>query len=88
MTYVRLPKVHPLHDQIAVAHFKAGLSPEESLDAVKRAKYLVRNYIVDGATIANLVRGMYLAETIKPAKKTRSPRKTKASAPVDDGIPF
>lgn len=72
MTYIRLPKLHPLHERIALTHYERGLTPEQSLAALKAAKYIVSQYIVDAIVVANILRGLHLAQTIKPARKTRT----------------
>lgn len=67
-----LSKTHPLHDDLAIGYYKRGSTPQQAIDALKAANYTVKGYRIDAVVVANILRGIYLAQALIPAKKTRT----------------
>lgn len=69
----RASRLSEVHDKLALAYFNKGKSPEEAMTALKSVNFIVSNVLVDGITVANILRGMYLLQSLKTAptaKKT------------------
>lgn len=73
----KAPRLSPVHDRIATAYFNKGITPEEAIKLLASANYVVSNTVVDGITVANILRGMYLLkqQEAKPAPKRRAKAK-------------
>jgi len=79
---VKVPKTDPLYDRIAMVYYNRGNTPEQVIEALKSSNYQVTTSTgtvsVDAVTVANIVRGLNLASTIKPVKPV-SKRKPKGA---------
>ena len=77
----KVHKTDPLYERIALIYYNRGNSPEEVIEALKSADYQVTTSTglvsIDAVTVANIVRGLRLASTIKPITKPRAKRSTK-----------
>lgn len=72
MTTILIPAVHPFNDKLAIAYYNQGVSPEDALARLRAVGYKINKCKVQGAVIANILRGIYLANTIKPKRKSRA----------------
>lgn len=74
MTTTLIPSVHPFNDKVASTYFSRGTTPEEAMVALKSVNFTIGTNKVQGTVIANILRGMYLAQALlsKPTTKRRS----------------
>ena len=106
MTILKISKTDPLYEDLALHYHNSGLNPENVIEHLKRHGYVVKcsrgRVMVDAITVANIVRGIALAQRIipqpkvvadkpKPATKTTTTKKPKVPVVVEideDEIPF
>lgn len=101
MTILKISKTDSLYEELAWHYHNEGLSPKDILEHLKQHGYVIKctrgRVAVDAITVANIVRGIALAQRIvpnKPATKTKTTTTTtkKAKPPVvevnEDEIPF